>query len=69
MKQHQIAYLISQYPAYSHTFILREIQQLRQFGISIVVASIRQPDRPLDQLTPLEKEEAEHTFYVKYQGI
>ena len=69
MKQHQIAYLISQYPAYSHTFILREIQQLRQFDVSIVVASINLPDRPLDQLTPLEKEEAEHTFYVKSQGI
>lgn len=62
MKQHRIAYLISQYPAYSHTFILREIQQLRQFDMSIVVASINLPDRPLEKLTSLERDEAEHTF-------
>jgi len=69
MKQYRIAYLVSQYPAYSHTFILREIQQLRQFDVSIVVASINLPDRPFEKLTPLEREEAEHTFYIKHQGI
>ncbi len=69
MKQHRIAYLVSQYPAYSHTFILREIQQLRQFDVSIVVASINLPDRPLEKLTSLERDEAEHTFYIKHQGI
>jgi len=65
----RIAYLVSQYPAYSHTFILREVLQLRQFGMEIVVASINNPDRPLEKLTEIERAEAEQTFYVKAQGI
>jgi len=66
---HRIAYLVSQYPAYSHTFILREVQQLRQFGVSIVVASINLPDRPFEKLTDIERSEAEQTYYIKSQGI
>ncbi|MCX7098244.1 MAG: glycosyltransferase family 4 protein [Methylococcales bacterium] len=69
MTTHRIAYLVSQYPAYSHTFILREVQQLRQFGVAITVSSINLPDRPLDKLTEIEKNEAEQTFYIKSQGI
>ena len=65
----RIAYLVSQYPAYSHTFILREVLQLRQFGMEIVVASINNPDRSLEKLTEIERAEAEQTFYVKAQGI
>lgn len=65
---HRIAYLVSQYPAYSHTFILREVQQLRQLGVEITVASINTPDRPLNKLTEIEKTEAEQTFYIKSQG-
>ncbi len=68
MSLHRIAYLVSQYPAYSHTFILREVQQLRQFDVAIVVASINLPDRPLAKLTDVERDEAEHTFYIKSQG-
>jgi colanic acid/amylovoran biosynthesis glycosyltransferase len=66
---HRIAYLVSQYPAYSHTFILREVQQLRQLGVSIVVASINLPDRSFEKLTDIERNEAEQTFYVKSQGL
>lgn len=66
---HRIAYLVSQYPAYSHTFILREVLQLRQQGMEITVASINNPDRPLEKLTDVERGEAEQTFYVKSQGI
>lgn len=68
MKQPRLAYLASQYPAYSHTFILREVIQLRQFDVSIVVASINLPDRPLEKLTEVERVEAENTFYIKSQG-
>lgn len=66
---HSIAYLVSQYPAYSHTFILREVLQLRQAGMAIAVASINAPDRPLDKLTEIERGEAEQVFYVKAQGM
>lgn len=69
MTQHRVAYLVSQYPAYSHTFILREVLQLRQFGVEIVTASINMPDRPFDKLTDIERQEAEQTFYIKQQGI
>jgi glycosyltransferase involved in cell wall biosynthesis len=69
MTQHRVAYLISQYPAYSHTFILREVLQLRQFGVEIVTASINMPDRPFDKLTDIERNEAEQTFYIKQQGM
>ncbi|HLG98452.1 MAG TPA: glycosyltransferase [Bryobacteraceae bacterium] len=65
----RIAYLVSQYPAVSHTFILREIRSLRERGLEIRVVSIRGPDRPFDQLTPEEQEEQRSTFYIKPAGV
>ncbi|MCX7109213.1 MAG: glycosyltransferase family 4 protein [Proteobacteria bacterium] len=64
----KLAYLISQYPAVSHTFILREIVELRRLGFTIRPASINPPDRPADQLTAVEREEAQTTWCVKGQG-
>lgn len=65
----RLAYLVSQYPAFSHTFILREIACLRRHGFTIDVASINPPDRPLGQLTEDERCEAESTLYVKRQSL
>ena len=48
---------------------MREVVQLRQFGVEILVASINLPDRPFDKLTELERQEAEQAFYIKQQGI
>ena len=39
----RIAYLISQYPASSHTFIRREIAALRAHGLDIRTYSVRKP--------------------------
>ena len=64
----KLAYLISQYPAVSHTFILREIVELRRLGFTICPASINAPDRPTEQLTAVEREEAINTWCVKGQG-
>jgi len=64
-----LAYLVSRYPAISHTFILREIVELRRLGFRIDAASINSPDRPAEQLAEEEKPEAEHTWYVKAQGL
>lgn len=36
----RLAYLVSRYPAVSHTFILREVLRLRELGFEITVASI-----------------------------
>jgi colanic acid/amylovoran biosynthesis glycosyltransferase len=61
----RIAYLLSRYPAISHTFFLHEVLGLRELGFDIVTASINAPDRALDQLTPAEAEAAATTFYIK----
>jgi colanic acid/amylovoran biosynthesis glycosyltransferase len=63
-----MAYLISRYPAISHTFILREIQRLRTLGHTIFTASINPPDRVVDAMEPYERQEASSTFFVKAQG-
>ncbi len=58
----RLAYLSGQYPAANHTYILREIRTLRSQGFEIESFSIRSPDRPLDQLSPEEQEEANTTW-------
>ncbi len=63
-----IAYVLSQYPTISHTFLLREVRALRDLGIEIRVSSIRSPDRARLQLTGEEREEADGAFYVKEAG-
>lgn len=64
----RLAYLVSRYPAISHTFILREVVRLRELGFDIEVASINAPDRPRERLTAVERDEATHTYYVKPHG-
>lgn len=65
----RLAYLVSQYPAVSHTFILREVRHLRARGFEIRVASINDPDRSAERLTAEEAEEAAATYYVKRHGV
>lgn len=64
----RIAYLVSRYPAISHTFILRELQGLRALGHQILTASINPPDRPVSAMEGYELQEAQSTFFVKAQG-
>jgi colanic acid/amylovoran biosynthesis glycosyltransferase len=65
---HKLAYLVSQYPAVSHTFIFNEIKGLRDEGIEIHTASINACDRPAGQLPESERGEELATFYVKPSG-
>src|SRR5215469_4656734 len=65
----RIAYLVSAYPAVSHTFILREVQRLRRSNFEIYTASINAVDRSGDDLTEEEQSEAAATFYIKREGI
>ena len=67
-KKIRMGYLISRYPAISHTFILREVRGLRELGFEIETASINCLDRPMEALTGDEKEEVARTFYVKSAG-
>jgi len=64
----KLGYLVSQYPAVNHTYLLREVQGLRALGFDICVASIRPADRPFDRLLPEEQEEVNRTYYVKRAG-
>ncbi len=65
----RLAYLVSQYPAINHTFILREIRALRAQGFELHVISIRPPDRPTAGLSEEEREEAGQTFTVLTAGF
>ena len=65
----RIAYLVSTYPAVSHTFVLREVKKLRRANFDIRMASINSPDRAASGLTSEEQDESSTTFYVKREGI
>ena len=65
----RLAYLVSQYPALSHTFILREIRGLRDLGLDVTVVSVRAPDRAWDKLSPVEQDEAGRTYTVLNAGF
>ena len=65
----RLGYLVSQYPAVNHTFILREIRILRSLGFDIRVVSIRQPDRRPDALSAEETEEYGLTSFVLGSGV
>ncbi|MCL2639384.1 MAG: glycosyltransferase family 4 protein [Phycisphaerales bacterium] len=58
-----IAYLISQYPAVSHTFVQREILAMRGLGWTITTISIRRAQSG-DLLTPTDRSEADGTHVI-----
>lgn len=59
----RIAYLVSQYPAASHTFIRREVTGLRARGFAVDTFSIR-PPTGVSKLAGIDQREAESTWYV-----
>lgn len=61
----RIAYLVGQYPAVNHTFVLREVRYLRAAGFDLRVASVLPCDRAVEKLSDEEREEFAQTFYVK----
>src|SRR5580698_1947421 len=65
----RIGYLLSRYPAISHTFFLKEVLGLRERGLGIEVASINLPDRSRSDLPQVEGAEADQTFYVKSADV
>ncbi|MFV0244052.1 MAG: glycosyltransferase family 4 protein [Qingshengfaniella sp.] len=60
----RLAYLVSEYPTISHTFILREIEALRKLGFHIAPCSIRRTDPVAHHRGAAEKAAAAETFYV-----
>ena len=61
--KHRIAYLASQYPATSHTFISREVAALRKLGLQLDAFSIR-PPAPAELQDDAIVLEARNTFTV-----
>jgi colanic acid/amylovoran biosynthesis glycosyltransferase len=61
----KLLYLIGQFPAINHSYLLAEVRHLRTLGLDVAVASVSPPDRPLEKLNPQEREETARTFYVK----
>ena len=61
----RLAYLLSSYPAISHTFFLNEITELRKLGFTIDVASINKPVWASGSASELETDALETTFYIK----
>ena len=63
----RIAYLTGEYPAVSHTFILREVEALGALGVPVLTCSIRGTAAHHRQ-GPAEAAAAESTFYVLAAG-
>jgi colanic acid/amylovoran biosynthesis glycosyltransferase len=63
--QTRFLHLIGQFPAINHGYLLAEVRHLRSLGVGVSVASVSPPDRPIEKLTPEEREEAGLTYYLK----
>jgi glycosyltransferase involved in cell wall biosynthesis len=63
MTDPRIAYVVSQYPASSHTFIRREVDSLRRHGVDIRTYSIRRPS-PAELKAPEDKASFDTTRFV-----
>jgi len=64
----KLAYLLSEYPTLGHTYLLREIRQLRALGWDIQTISIRRPRNTASSLSPAEAEELSSTWYIVDSG-
>jgi colanic acid/amylovoran biosynthesis glycosyltransferase len=58
-----VAYVVSQYPAASHTFIRREIEALRLGGVDIQTFSVRHP-MASELHSPPDRVEFDNTYYL-----
>lgn len=65
----KLGYLIAQYPAVNHTYILREVLSLRRKGFEVVTVSVRRSDRPAGTLSEQEADESRRTFSVLGAGV
>lgn len=63
----KLGYLVSCYPAPSHTFIRREVEALRRRGVDIETFSVRPPAAG-ERLGAADRAERERTFYILPAG-
>jgi glycosyltransferase involved in cell wall biosynthesis len=60
----KLAYLLSEYPTLEHTYLLREVRELRALGWEIQTISIRRPHGRISEFSPIERDEWATTSYV-----
>lgn len=65
----RIAYLVSQYPAINHAYILSEVLGVRGQGIDVETISIKAPDRPRPALSDVERDEDHRTWCLQRAGL
>jgi glycosyltransferase involved in cell wall biosynthesis len=58
----KVAYLVSQYPAPSHTFVRREVEALRRAGVEVHTFSVRAP--AAEERESVDRGELERTFFL-----
>ena len=65
----KLAYLLSEYPTLVHTYLLREVRQLRVMGVEIQTLSVRRPDLSAAPPSAEEKAERDVTWYLLGSGL
>ena len=65
MNKPRLVYLVGQFPAINHGYLLAEVRELRRLGFDVPVISVSAPDRPGAELSSIEREEAARTYYIK----
>jgi len=64
----KIGYLLSQYLAFNHAYLVREIRGLRVAEFDVVAVSVLPPDRSAEKLSPEEQEENARTKVIRTLG-
>jgi glycosyltransferase involved in cell wall biosynthesis len=64
----KLAYLLSEYPTLGHTYLLREVRQLRDLGWEIQTISVRKPQARTSALLSAETDELSSTWYILDDG-
>lgn len=61
----RVLYLIGQFPAINHSYLLAEVQHLRRLGVEVSIVSVSLPDRTPEKLEPREREESTRVYCLK----
>jgi colanic acid/amylovoran biosynthesis glycosyltransferase len=60
----KLAYLLSEYPVLEHTYLLREVRELRNLGWDIQTISVRKPAKRASTPSAVELQEGNATWYI-----
>lgn len=60
-----IAYVVATFPGITETFILRELESLRERGFDLVVCAVRRPDQPEIERSLISEPVARNTLYAR----